>query len=233
MTRGHRGSRHEGGMPLVALTCAIVCVMAVGCQRPSRAFLNENDRLRRENLLLAERVGELEAALERRVRQVRAMESRRQGPPAAELAGVDTEGADSEGVDAAADIPMLSELRLGRYSGPVDSNDDGRIDAVRLYVQTRDQKGRFLPTAATAAGQVVLMQPDREPRVLGRARWTLAQFEAAYRSGFLGTHYRLDLPLTDPDAVEELAGRTVTVQLALTDAATGATIDVQRTFELP
>jgi hypothetical protein len=202
----------------------LTVVLLTGCQRPARTFLNDNDQLRRDNLLLEKKVADLEAVLDRRMQQVRVMESRLQRMPAAGPDGDDAE---------AADIPVLSEVRFGRYSGPVDTNDDGHIDAVRLYVQTRDQKGRFLPTAATAVAQAVLLESDSDPRVLGRRQWTVAQFDAAYRTGILGTHYRLDLPLTDHADAATFAGRTVTVRFTLTDAATGAASDAQQAFDLP
>ncbi len=211
-------------MPWALLLLTLAAVLGAGCHKPMGNFLNENDELRRQNLLLEQKVTELEAALERRMQQVRAMENRLQRSPAEGAAGADAE---------AADIPVLSEVRFGRYSGPLDTDDDGRVDALRLYVQTRDQMGRFLPTAATAGAQVVLVDPDREPHVLGRRQWTVAEFHAAYRSGLMGTHYSLDLPLTDPDDAARNAGRTVTVSLMLTDAATGAAIDIQRAFDLP
>lgn len=209
---------------MLLLLLMLMAALTAGCRTPRGGFLNENDELRRRNLLLQRQVDELEAALQRRMQQVRALESRLQRAPAA-----DVEGAEA----GAADIPVLSEVKFGRYSGPVDSDDDGRIDAVRLYVQTRDQKGRFLPTAATATAQVVLIESDSEPRVLGRGRWTIAQFEAAYRSGLMGTHYTLELPLDDPEAAAALAGGTATVSLSLIDAATGAAHDAQRSFALP
>ncbi len=204
--------RHALGPVACAATVTAVCLLTGGCASGPKNFVNDNDRLRRENLELDRKVQALETALERRDQQVRTLESR----------------LSSSAADVDADLPVLSQVTLGRYSGPVDTDDDGRIDALRLYVQTRDAQGRFLVTAATVTVQIVALQADASPRVLAEKTFTAAAFDAAYRSGFMGTHHTLDVPLP---AVERPS--TLTAVLALTDAASGVRLETQQTFDLP
>lgn len=197
-----------------AAGCVLIGAVAAGCSSGPKNFLNDNDRLRRENLELARKVESLKTALERRGQQVQTLESKLGRPTG----------------DTNADVPVLSAIKLGRYSGPIDTNADGQVDTLRLYVQTHDAQGRFLVTAATAQVQVVVLAADESPRVLADHAFTSAEFDAAYRSGFMGTHYTLDVPITK---AELAAAPTVTALVKLTDGDSGIAIDTQRTFDLP
>ena len=94
---------------------------------------------------------------------------------------------------------MLADVELGRYTGRVDEDDDGRDDALVAYVRTLDQKGRFLPVAAeaTLAAAVIDVESETAPTCgssSGGAS-TPRPSTDAFRTGLTGTHYTLRLPL--------------------------------------
>ncbi len=183
-----------------------------GCPRGARiGGTREGDEvlreLRQENRELAEQVARLERDIALRVAEIDALEQQL------------SQGAALEPGERGK-LPRFVAVRLDRYSGFLDTDGDGVDDTLRLYVHTLDQEGRFMPIAARAAVQVVSLEPGAAPRVLLERTFEPGEFEASYRSGFMGTHYTLEMALPG----DVFAGvESATVTLAVTDLATGVT----------
>lgn len=207
--RGRGVNRGAAFLPLVA------CVMTLtGCTVGPRNFENTNDRLRREVMQLEERVEALNKQLELRLGEIRHLRARLDLPD-----DVDT--------------PTLADVELGRYTGAVDEDDDGRDDALVAYVRTLDQEGRFLPVAAeaTLAAAVINVNGDNgdpDVRVLERRRFDSRAFEDAFRTGLTGTHYTLRLPLPDDGEMPE----EVTLRVEVSPVTTEATYADQKALRL-
>jgi len=173
---------------------------------PSTDTLSEqNDELRRDNLELRREVDELNRRIEGRLAHLRALENQSDDPV------------------AAADRPTLTSIAFARFSGLSDEDGDGGFDTARVYIKTYDQRKRFLPVAGSATLKVVNIPADGEPTVLAEQAYDADAWEQAFRSGFAGTHYTLEAPLTLPLDRED----TVTIQVTVTDAATGASFTRQ------
>ena len=199
---------------LVCCLCALACLGLPGCRK---SFLNDNDRLRAENLSLQRRVDELEQELADRRAQVAGL--------LADAAGVDAATL-PEGVDP----PTLAAVALDHFAGAVDTDADGLPDRLRLYVYPLDQKRRMRPVAGTLVVRALDLSAD-PPRVLAETTLAPDQLDARYRTGFTGPYYDvpLDLPTWDgPEAVPPAA----TVVLELTEALTGATVTAQQAVDL-
>jgi hypothetical protein len=129
-----------------------------------------------------------------------------------------------QGTDPA-DLPRLVGVEFDAYSGLI-TTPAGTI--LRLYLRPFDQRGRFLALWAQASAQAVWLRPGQPPTVLAQAVFPPADFDRTYRAGFTGTHYTLDLPLPAlPPGATDAA-----VKLAVTDAATGITVQCQATMPL-
>ena len=197
---------------IAAGTLVLPCLLAscvperVGGDREPDVVIHE---LRREKFALTDEVDNLERRIDSRLAQIIELERRF------------ADGRVSVESVAVGDLPRLVELRFGRYSAAVDTDDDGRDDLIRLFVLTLDQKGRFLPVAGRADIQAVRIEPDTTLSVVADLAMTVAEFDRAYRSSFMGTYYRLDLPLAADPAH---ARRSVTVKVSITDGATGSTV---------
>ena len=100
-------------------------------------------------------------------------------------------------------------------------DQDGAIETIRLYVTTLDQKDRLIPVVGLAVVQVISIEPGLPPSVLAEKTFDPIEFDDAYRSGFTGTHYTLEIPLSEPLSKDMTQ---LTISIALTDGATGATI---------
>jgi len=174
-----------------------------GCFGPKN-FENENDTLRREKLELTRQVESLERQVASLEGQVAALRE--------QLAGPDTPV-------PGADPPVVARIEIDSLSGLTDSDGEPGNDVLRVYVKPYDQRRRFHAAAGRAVVQAVAIEPDQPPRLLMEKTYGPEAFDDAYRSGFLGTHFTLDLPLPGgglPAGVEE-----VTVKVTFTDAVTG------------
>ena len=197
-------------LPAALLVLPSCVPSRVGGDRAPDQVIHE---LRREKVELARAVDDLEKQIESRLAQI------------GELEGLLAEGKVSVAGVAPGDLPRVVHMRFGRYSAAVDSDDDGQDDLIRLFVRTLDQKGRFLPVAGRADIQAVQILPGAVPVLVAGRTLAPPELDQAYRSSFMGTHYRLDLPLP-ADAAR--TRRQVTVKVSITDAASGATISQER-----
>jgi len=200
-------SRLGAVVVLVAFGLALV-----GCG--PKNYLNENDKLRKQNMALKREIDELKEKLERQTGQLKNLETRLKGPAATQ---------------AEANTPIFSQITLGRYSGPIDTDGDDVHDKLRLYVQTLDQKGRMLPVAAKASVKLVHIPDEGEPRALVSKTYDADAFSDAYRSSFTGQHYTLetDLPAPVPEHIEQ-----VTVKVTVSHLDSNVSFSKQQTYRL-
>ncbi|MCC6680104.1 MAG: hypothetical protein IT445_04285 [Phycisphaeraceae bacterium] len=190
------------------LSAIVLCSLLSGCG--PKNFKNDNDQLRAERLELQRRVAELEQQLQQRSGEIAA------------LRAVQTNGAESL---PGAGAPVFSMIKLDRYTGPIDSDGNGRDDSLRLYVRTLDQLGRMMPVSARANVQMVELSEGQPPKLYQEKVFEPNDFDAAYRTGLTGTHYTLELSLP-PEAPAEL-----TVKVTVTDL-TGITHSAQQAFHI-
>ncbi len=183
-----------------------------GCN--SAAISDENTRLRREHFELTNQVAALKADAQRRETQINALSTQASLPKPA-----------VDGVKLA-DLPVVTKLEFGTYSGGFDSDGDGIDDTVRVYLQPLDQRGRFYPAVGKAVLQVVAIEADKPPVEVGRRDYDPKAFDNAYVAGFTGTHFTLETKLKSVPAGE------VTIKVTFTDGETGATISQQLAAKL-
>ncbi len=215
------GGERFGSCGRVARAVSVACVcmgtgLISGCSGGGRSYINENDRLRSENLKLTRTVEKLEKKLEHRESHVHVLEQQLAGPVS--VVGV-----------GPADLPRVVEIKLGRLSGALDTDGNGVDDTVRLYVRLEDQRGRFLPAVGQGAVQVVAIQPGHEPMIVAQRSYTAHEWDRAYRSGLTGSHFTLEVGFENepPRAVDR-----VTVSVVFTDAATGVHHSVERAMKV-
>lgn len=217
ITRGIRTfdrRRRTGHRPL-AIGLLVVLAAVAGCTTRvggGTNYLNENDRLRSDNLALEREVEELRKRIERRVQELRILEQQTT-PPAVE----------------GADVPRAVELEIGRLSGGVDTDRDASDDVVRVYLRTLDQEGRFLPVSGRATMQVVRLRANQPPQQVASTEVGPSELKQAYRSGLTGTHYSIELPLPGDLPADDTE---LTVHATLLDAATGAELEAQRSVKI-
>ncbi len=204
--------------PAARLGAVAAAAAVLSCACGPGNFANTNDDLRRENLQLQREVEALATRLEHEVQAQRVLLGRAAG----------ASGELPEGVRP----PVLVQVTMDRYGSAVDTDGDGLDDLVRLYVYPRDQQDRMLPTAGTLTARVIDLGGDA-PAVLGETRLDPAAFDTAYRDGFTGPYYRVEVPLASLAGLP--AGQRpaeVTAAVSLAPAAGGPALTAQRVFEL-
>ena len=125
--------------------------------------------------------------------------------------------------------PVLSALKFARYTGPIDTDDDGVDDRVVMYIQPVDQLDRMRVTAGRLNVQAVSLRAETPPRVVADRTYEPREFDDRWRTGLTGDHYSIDLDLPD-DLPADV--QSVTVQLTLTEAGTGVVVEAQESFVL-
>jgi len=193
-----------------AVAAILIVAMALslsGCN--AGAISDENTRLRRENYELTEQLTAMKADVERRQAQIAALEKQATLPKPA-----------IDGVKLA-DLPVVTKLEFGGYSGVYDSNGDGGDDTVRVYLQPLDQRGRFYPAVGKAVLQAVSIEAGKPPVEVATREFSVKDLDAAYVAGFTGTHFTLEtkLPANPP--------KELTIKVTYTDGQTGAVLTQQ------
>ena len=116
--------------------------------------------------------------------------------------------------------PQLAAITIGRLSHAADLDQDGTPDRLRLYVQPVDGWGRFVQMVGSLTATAAVLPAQGEARTVGRVALDPMQLRSAYRSGFGGTHYTIELPLEPEAAAED----SVAVRVMHEDARTGRTL---------
>jgi hypothetical protein len=194
-----------------AVLVAVVAGTNAGCQRD---FSNQNDILREQVMDLEEKVD----ALERRNRELEA-----------ELARI----ADEPGslpAEIRANIPNLVEISIDRLSHALDTDNDGRADLLRVYVEAADGRGRFIQLVGSVSVHAAVLPAEDESITIGQRTFPADAVRDAYRSSFMGTHYTFELPIDLPEAIADAA--SASLQIGHVDGRTGRTHEAQRAIQL-
>ncbi len=120
--------------------------------------------------------------------------------------------------DAAQAMPALAKLEIGSYSGLAkDKTPDGK-PFVRLYIQSSDARGRVIQITGTLRAKVTSADGKN---LLGEASLAPLALRDAYRAGFMGVYYTIDVPVASDDAAPRI------YHVEFQDAISGQTFSVQ------
>lgn len=89
-------------------------------------------------------------------------------------------------------LPALAKLTIGDYSGLTKETTPGNKRIVRIYVQPTDARSRVIQITGTLDAQVTTADGAT---TLGTAHLTPTQLRDAYRAGFMGVYYTVDVPV--------------------------------------
>jgi hypothetical protein len=187
------------------------------CTGP-RNVATENDRLRARILELEDEI----ATLDGRNRELTG---------ALAEARAERDAAETTTPDVRAHVPLVVGITLGRLSHAYDASGDEVPDTLRLYVKPSDGLGRFVQLAGRLDVNIARLPADAPAEPIMQVQLSPGELRAAYRSGFGGTHYTIEVPLP-PTRVRALTG-PLDVRVFYTDGRTGQTVDTHRTIEIP
>lgn len=174
----------------------------------------ENDRLR-------ERVLELETELQHETRQNAVLRAR--------LHRIDANApADVQEVEA--NTPYVAEITIGRLSHARDTDEDGELDELLVYVEPIDGWGRFTQLVGSLSVHAAVFPALADAQTIGRVQLDPASLRRAYRSSFTGTHYTVTVPIS---AAEGFQAKECIVHAEFVDGHTGVRYVAQRRIDLP
>jgi len=184
--------------------CALVVLGALASCGPKN-FANQNDELRREREDLRAEIASLQSQLAESNAKLAALTA---PPPPGNLTGP------FDAAEVAAATPVCVALDIDRLSGLRDSTDDGVPDLMVVRVRTLDGRSRFTQVVGRLDVQVDLVRGDASPTRIGQVSLGPAEVREAFRSGFGGTWYAVDVPVTIPtvEAGDRVLVRTLLLQ---------------------
>lgn len=153
------------------------------------------------------------------------------------LAAADGKGLlrlDGQPLDPAvlAAAPLATSLELGRFGGPVDTDGDGAPDLLRLYLRPLDGRGETVQVAGSASVEVLWLDGAGVSRSVGALRLDPAAWRDSLRSGFMGTHYTVEVPLDIPTGADTRGGSMI-ARISVRDGLTGRTLATESLHTLP
>lgn len=198
----------------VLLACAAFgSALVGGCRAGGQKLEAVNSQLREENLELRDRLSALEQRNAELQQAVRATSR--------EVAGL------SEEVRAI--VPRVTSISLDRLTGIAES-DAGLV--LRAYVEPIDGRGRFVQMTGEVTVKLLRVPAgeDEDAETVAAQVFGPSEVRDAYRSGFMGTHYTFEAPVTLPG--EPSAGESWLVVATFVDGVTGDAHHAERAIEI-
>ena len=192
---------------------ALFTAMIVGCKGTALAP-TPADRLREQVQTLETQV----AMLEGRNRELEAAIADRGSDSVTSPADLDAE--------AELARPRLARIQIGPATRielvPADATREAMSGTLFLSMDPSDGRGRFMQVVGRASVQVSIPVEGSSPIVVGERSFSPGEIRDCWRSGFMGTHYTLEVPVQIPSAVlEEDSALEASVLLVFRDALGG------------
>lgn len=167
--------------PAEVALVAIALAVGVGGCRAKALGPSANDPLRDENRSLREANAELTARMQE-------LEARLAAVEAEQSAG----GIDPEVVAQTPAVRRL-ELKSGSVVEAI-AGEPGR-GVARVWLEPVDGRGRFVQVTGWLEVAITALPASGPAIPIGSARLGPAEVRDAYRSGFMGTHYTVEVPI--------------------------------------
>lgn len=205
-----------GSASLPALAVLLAATLATGCRGRALAP-SEADAVREQ---LALRTRERDAA-RARVAELETELARRSAP----APGAANDPAND--LELAAATPALASVAVSGLSAAtlVDANNAN----LSLVLVPTDGLGRFLQVAGTLRISVAAIVAGEPPQPSATRTLGPKAMRDAYRSGFMGTHYTVEMPVAWTGAREASA---LSVSVEFTDGATGRAFPAVATMRM-
>lgn len=219
--------------PAHAILISLSAALLGGCTTGGKGFANENDKLRAQVLDLETEVRTLKGRNDELMAHLKQASSTPSAVPA----------------DVAANTPHVTSISISRLSQALDSNGDGRIDSILIYMEPRDGLGRFLQIVGSVSMHAAILPADGSAITIGRKTIGPGEVRDGYRSAFTGQYYSLTLPIDPPKSVPAPASLSAessnvpapaaaptslqcTVRVEFTDGYTGQKFSAERVIDL-
>jgi len=119
----------------------------------------------------------------------------------------------------------VSRIELGRYTGGVDLDGDGRsYEGIKVYLRPMDQHGSVIKAAGDVKIQLYDLAADPKANLIGEYDWNVDQLAKQWSGGFITYHYSFVCRWKSGPPKHD----KVTVRVKFTDYLTGSAFSAEK-----
>jgi hypothetical protein len=127
-------------------------------------------------------------------------------------------------------LNRLNSIKIGRYTGFFDKDDDGKKEKLIVYIQPTDEQGDALKAAGTVEVQLWDLNKTNGQAMLGQWKVEPDELKKLWFETLVSIYYRLTFDVAD--IVENLE-EPLTVKVIFTDYLTGKVFNEQKVIQAP
>jgi len=122
-------------------------------------------------------------------------------------------------------LNRLETIKIGRYTGFFDKDDDGRKEKLIVYIQPVDEQGDTIKAAGSVNVQLWDLNKTNGQAMLGEWKVEADELKKLWFATMVKTNYRLTFDVTD---IIESLEEPLTVKVTFTDYMTGKVFTEQK-----
>lgn len=127
-------------------------------------------------------------------------------------------------------LNRLETIKIGRYTGFFDKDDDGKKEKLIVYIQPIDKQGDTIKAAGAAEVQLWDLNKSENQALLGQWKVEADELKKLWFSTMITTNYRLTFDVAD---IVESMEAPLTVMVTFTDYMTGKVFKEQTSIKAP
>lgn len=127
-------------------------------------------------------------------------------------------------------LNRLENIKIGRYTGFFDKDDDGKKEKLIVYLQPTDAEGDAIKAVGTAEVQLWDLNKSNNEALLGQWKVGPDELKNLWFETLISIYYRLTFDVAD--IVENLE-EPPTVKVTFTDYLTGKVFNEQKVIKAP
>jgi len=127
-------------------------------------------------------------------------------------------------------LNRLENIKIGRYSGFFDKNDDGKKEKLIVYLQPTDEQGDSIKAVGAVEVQLWDLNKTSGQAMLGQWKIEPDELKKLWFETLVSNYYRLTFDVADiVDSIHE----PQTVKVTFTDYLTGKVFNEQKVIKAP
>ena len=127
-------------------------------------------------------------------------------------------------------IDRLGSIKIGRYTGFFDKNNDGKKETLIVYIQPIDKQGDIIKEFGSVEVQLWDLNKPENKALLDQWKIGLDELKKLWFATVVSSSFRLTFNVAD--IIENLQG-PLTVKVTFTDYLTGKVFTKQKVIEAP